>query len=153
MRHRRPASVWVALVALSIVVVTQVALAARFARSGEVGWGMYAFAGLLWAVLVGGLARGARLAWLWGRHLALMLGIVVAVTIVLAAARHELRAGVLAVLAGGLMAPLFAAAIALGRRSAFAFFDLVCPACQARTGLGADFLFHRARCRRCEHVW
>lgn len=153
MHPRRPPSVWVALVALSVVVVTQTALAALFARSGQVGWGMYAFAGLLWAVLVGGVARGVRLAWLWGRYLAVILGVVVAATVVLAALRHELRLAVLAVLLGGLMLPLFVAGVALGRPSAFAFFDLVCPECSARTGLGADFLFRQARCRNCDHVW
>jgi len=49
--------------------------------------------------------------------------------------------------------PLFVAGIALGRPTAYAFFDLVCPVCAARTGLGADFLFRQARCRKCENVW
>jgi hypothetical protein len=153
MRRSRPLSVWVAIGALSVVVVAQAALALWFARSGEVGWGMYAFAGLLWLLLVVGLARGARLAWLWGRYLTVILGIVMAATVVLAALRHELHGSVLALGIGGLALPLFTAGIALGRRSAYAFFDLVCPACSARTGLGADFLFHQARCRHCDHVW
>ena len=136
-----------------MVVAAQVALALRFARSGEVGWGMYAFAGVLWAALVAGLARGSRLAWLWARYLSVSLGIVVAATAGLALARHELRPVVLAALLGGLVAPLFAAGVALGRRSALAFFDLVCPACATPTGLGSDLLFRQARCRKCRHVW
>ena len=153
MRRSRPFSVWVALAALSIVIVAQAALALHFARSGEVGWGMYAFAGLLWVLLLAGLARGARLAWLWGRYLAVILGIVMAATVALAAVRHELRTYVVALGLVGLALPLFTAGIALGRPSAYAYFDLICPECAERTGLGADFLFHQARCRRCDHVW
>src|SRR5512142_1177950 len=143
MRRNRPLSVWVALCALGVVIVAQIALALRFARSGEVGWGMYAFAGVLWAVLVAGLARGARLAWLWGRYLTVMLGIVMMATVAFAAARRQLDWTV-ALGLGAIALPLFTAGIALGRPSAFAFFDLVCPECSARTGLGADFLFHQA---------
>ncbi len=151
--RRRPASVWIAIAALSVVLAVQVTLAVRFARSGELGWGMYAFAGLLWALLIGGIARGTRLAWLWGRYLPLVLGVVMLAAIVAGAVRHELTWETIAWSVGGIALPLFVAGLALGRPSAFAFFDLVCPDCSARTGLGADLLFRQARCRRCDHVW
>lgn len=114
---------------------------------------MYAFAGLLWALLVGGLARGARLAWLWGRYLPLVLGVLMTAAIVAGAARHELGSSTAAWSMAGIALPLFVAGLALGRPSAFAWFDLVCPACSRRTGLGADFLFRQARCRKCDNVW
>ena len=136
-----------------MVIAVQLALASSFARSGEVGWGMYAFAGLLWAMLVGGLARGARLAWLWGRHLTLILGAMMVFTVLLALIRSGLQASVMAIALLGLALPLFVAGLALGRPAAYRFFDLVCPACDTRTGTSADFLFRRARCRKCQNVW
>lgn len=151
--RRRPAAVWVAIVALSIVVAVQVALALRFARSGEVGWGMYAFAGFLWAVLVGGLARGARLAWLWGRYLPLTLGLVMTAAIVAGAVRGELAPLTIVSAVAGIALPLFVAGLALGRPSAYAFFDLVCPECSTPTGIGTDLLFRQARCRKCDNLW
>ncbi len=153
MRRPLPPAVWIAVAALAVVVVLQVALALLFARSGQVGWGMYAFAALLWALLVGGLYRGARLAWLWARYMALILGGVVTAAVVLGFLRHEVAPTVLALSLLGLSLPLFAAGLALGRASAYAFFDLVCRTCGARTGLGADFLFRQARCRKCKAVW
>jgi hypothetical protein len=128
-------------------------LAVRFARSGEVGWGMYAFAGMLWTLLVGGLARGTRLAWLWGRYLPLVLGVVMTAAVVAAAVRQELTLHTIAAALAGIALPLFVTGLALGRPSAYAFFDLVCPDCSTRTGLGADLLFRQARCRRCDRVW
>ena len=108
---------------------------------------------LLWALLMAGLARGARLAWLWGRWLTLLLAVVMAAAIVAGAVRGELGPATIASALGGIALPLLVAGLALGRPSAFAFFDLVCPTCDARTGLGADLLFRQARCRRCDNVW
>lgn len=152
-RRRPPASVWIAVVALFVVIGFQGALAALFTRSGQVGWGMYAFAAVLWAVLLGGLLRGSRLAWQWTRYLGAVLGAVMTGAMILAALRHELSAGVVVAGLLGVALPLFAAALALSRPSAYAFFALVCPECGARTGLGADILFRQARCRSCHHEW
>jgi hypothetical protein len=132
MRRPRPAPVLVALAALTVLVGLQIYIAVSFARAGEVGWAMYAAAGLLWALLVLGLWRGSRLAWLWGRYLTLVLGVAALLALCL---------------------PLFTAGIALGRRSVHAAFDLVCPACGTPTSLGADFFFRKARCATCKQVW
>jgi hypothetical protein len=153
MRRRIPLAVWIAIAGLAVVIVLQVALALLFAHGGQVGWAMYAFAALLWALLLMGLCRGSRLAWLWGRYITVILGAVVSAAVVLGFIRHEVGPTVLALSLLGLALPLFAAGFALGRPSAYAFYALVCPTCGARTGLGADFLFRQARCRICKTVW
>jgi hypothetical protein len=153
MRQRIPVSVWLAIAALAVVMVLQAVLALLFVRERQVGWGMYAFAALLFAVLVAGLARRSRLAWLWGRYITIILGAVVGVSVISGYLRHEAGVLVLALSLAGLAVPLVAAGIALGRPSSYAFYDLVCPTCGARTGLGADFLFRQARCRTCKTEW
>jgi hypothetical protein len=150
---RRPVPVFVAIAALAVLIGLQLYLAISFARAREVGWAMYVAAGLLWSLLVLGLWRGSRLAWLWGRHLTLVLGVAVAARLSLGVVRHELEAPVLVVASLALCLPLFTAGIALGRRSVQDAFSLVCPACGTPTSLGADFLFRKARCRKCDHVW
>lgn len=153
MRPRIPLAVWLAMAALAIVVVLQAVLALLFVRGRQVGWGMYAFAALLFALLLAGLARRSRLAWLWGRYITIVLGVVVGASVISGYLRHEAGVLVLALSLLGLAAPLAAAGVALGRSSAYAFYDLVCPTCGARTGLGADFLFRQARCRTCKTEW
>jgi hypothetical protein len=153
MRRRRPPSVWVAICALGTVVAVQAYLAFRFGRTADVGAVTYAFAALLWVLLLAGLLRGARLAWLWGRYLTLLLAVVMASALAVAAVRGEAKPLVVGLAFAGLVLPLAAASVALGRRSAYAYFDLVCPACAARSGFGADFLFRQARCRKCDTVW
>ncbi len=138
---------------MAVVTVLQAILAWLFARGGQVGWGMYAFAALLFALLLGGLVSGSRLAWLWGRYITIALAVVVSASVVSGYVRNEAGALVLALSLLGIAAPLLVAGIALGRPSAYAFYDLVCPTCGARTGLGADLLFREARCRRCKTVW
>jgi uncharacterized membrane protein len=139
--------------ALGVVTVLQAILALLFAGGGQVGWAMYAFAALLFALLLAGLLRGSRLAWLWGRYIAIILAVVVTASVVSGYVRHQAGALVLALSLLGLAAPLLVAGVALGRPSAYAFYDLVCPTCGTRTGLGADFLFRQARCRSCKNVW
>ena len=149
----RPIPVIVAVAALGLLVALQVYLTVAFARAGETGWAMYAAAALLWALLVVGLWRRSRLAWLWGRYLTLVLGVAVAARLTLGVVRGEVARPLLAAAALGLCLPLFAAGIALGRRSVQAWFDLVCPSCGTPTSLGADLRFRQARCRRCGARW
>lgn len=153
MRRRVPLAVWTASAALAVVIAVQAALALLFVRGGQVGWGMYAFAALFFASLVTGIARGSRLAWLWGRYISIVLGAVVTASVVAGFVRGQAGSLVLALSLAGIAAPLFAAGVALSRPSAYAFYDLVCPSCGARTALGADLLFREARCRRCQAVW
>lgn len=138
---------------MAAVTVLQVVLALLFVRGGQVGWAMYAFAALLFALLLGGLVRGSRLAWMWGRYITIILGVVVSASVISGYLGGQAGLLVLALSLLGIAAPLFVAGVALGRPSAYAFYDLVCPTCGARTGLGADFLFRQARCRTCKTVW
>src|SRR5512138_1479337 len=153
MAKRIPASVWLAASALGVVVALQTALALSFARRGQLGWGQFGFAALVAVLLLAGLLRGSRLAWLWGRWLALFLAVVVAARSAVALVRGEAPGWLAALVLGGIALPLAVAAVALGRRSAMAFYDLECPACRARSGTGADLLFRHARCRACGNVW
>jgi hypothetical protein len=60
---------------------------------------------------------------------------------------------VAAVMLAGLVIPLAATSIALGRPSAVEWFDLLCPKCGTAAGRGKDFLFRQARCASCGNVW
>lgn len=149
---RPPPAVWVAVAAL-VIVAAQATVTVFVTGSGRAGWAMYAFGGLLWALLVGGLVLRSRLAWLWGRYLTLVLGVMLSAMVAAGAVRHELGAREVALALLSLALPLFVAGLALSRRSAYAFFGLVCPICAARTALGTDLLFRQARCPTCHHVW
>jgi hypothetical protein len=48
----------------------------------------------------------------------------------------------------GFAGPLLAASLALGRRSALAWFGLVCPGCDLPSTKG-DVLMRHVRCARC----
>jgi hypothetical protein len=153
MEKRIPGSVWLATTALGVVAAVQAALALVLVRGGEVGPGHFAFAAVLAVALLAGLLRGARLAWLWGRYLALFLAALVSARAAVAVVHGEASAGLTAVVVGGLALPLLVAAVALLRPTAFAFFRLVCPACGAATRRPADLLFRHARCSSCGNLW
>jgi ribosomal protein S27AE len=105
-------------------------------------------------LLVWGILRGARLAWMWGRALGFFLAVVPLAAMGLGLWRGlAMRWWEAAVVVLGLSAPLLAASIALGRKSALQFFDLVCPTCGTVAKRGKDFLFRRALCGKCGHVW
>ena len=53
----------------------------------------------------------------------------------------------------GLVLPLGVTSAALGRASALAWFDLLCPKCRTVTNRGKDFLFREARCPACGETW
>lgn len=148
-----PAPVRVAALALALVLVVEVALVALYARRGQAGWAMYAAFLVVFVLLVLGLVQRSRLAWLWGRYLSLALGAVLAASLAFALAKRAISAPALGVALFGLVLPLLAAGLALGRPRAYPFYDLVCPACGARTGVGADLLFRRALCRKCHTAW
>jgi hypothetical protein len=148
-----PASVRVATLALVLVLVVEAALALLYARRGQAGWAMYAAFLLLFLLLLGGLVRRSRLAWLWARYLSILLGLVVAASLASAIAVHSITLPALAAGVLGLVLPLVAAGVALGRPGAYPFYDLVCPACGTRTSLGEDLLFRRALCRKCHTAW
>jgi hypothetical protein len=131
----------------------QSALVLLLVREGKVGWGQFLFAAVLAIAILTGLLRGSRLAWLWGRQLALLLALLVTARTVLAIARGESQPWLTAVVVAGMAVPLFVAAWVLQRPSAIAFYDLVCPLCATETRVGADLLFRKARCRACGNLW
>ena len=149
----RPASIRLAVLALAFAIAVQVVLMVRMAGEASVTWAQSLFAAAVFGMLLWGIAGGDRLAWLWGRYLTLLLAV-----IQLAGAVAIARAGpaawrVLALVVGGIVAPLAITSAALGRRSAFEFFGLVCPECGTTARRGVDFLFRAARCPRCGHLW
>ena len=153
MRKRIPRAVWLAVLALGVVSSVQGALAALLVRGGQVGWGHFAFAAATAVLLLNGLLRGSRLAWMWGRWLALLLSALVAARAAVALARGEATPWLGAAVLGGIALLLVGAAVALTRASAMSFYGLVCPECATPTRRSADFLFRHARCGRCGNVW
>jgi hypothetical protein len=148
-----PPSVVTALSAFAVAIAVQLALVVFAARSGAVGSWQFLFAAVLASVLLVGLALRSRLAWLWSRFLTLALAVMEALALIVGAVRGQIGAGQLAIGVVGLVLPLAAVSLGLSRRSAYAYYGLVCPACGARTSLGATFLFREARCRTCQNVW
>ena len=102
-----------------------------------------------------GIAKGQRLAWQWGR----LLGLVGAIVLTLAALGTLQRAGerpgylvagILLMLQG---VPLFPMFFALGTRGAREYFRLICPQCGSHGAKAGNFLFTRAICRHCAASW
>lgn len=152
--RRIPPSVHVALLSLLLVVSVQAGLALLVAGASRVGFFQYLFAAGVALLLVWGILRGARLAWMWGRALGFFLALVPLFAIGLGLWRGlSVRWWEVAIVVLGLSAPLLAAAVALGRPSALAFFDLACPRCGTVARRGKDFLFRQALCGKCGQVW
>jgi hypothetical protein len=151
--RRTPASIHVAALSLLLFVSVQAGLAFLFSTQSSVGVAQYAFAAAVFALLLWGVFRGYRLAWLWGRYLTLVLGILLGASLVVAWARSPPSWLLVALVALGMVVPLLATSLALGRASALRFFDLVCPLCGTRANRPKDFLFRQARCPKCANVW
>lgn len=152
--RRIPLSVHVALVSLLLAVSVQVGLALLLAGASAVGFFRYLFAAAVALLLVWGILRGARLAWMWARALGFFLAVVPLAAMGIGMARGQtVRWWEAAVVALGLSAPLLSTSIALGRPSALGYFDLVCPSCGAVTRRGKDLAFRQALCGKCGHVW
>ena len=152
MVKRIPASIGVAILALAAAIG---GIGWLTAQAGEErpAWGQLAFAALLAALVLGGILARRRLAWLWGYTLSLFLALLQALT--LGGALYQgipFPLGTMLLL-GGVAAALLITFLALGRRSALAWFDLVCPACRTPSRMGADLLFRKAHCRKCGNVW
>ncbi|MBI1903844.1 MAG: hypothetical protein HYS13_22300 [Planctomycetia bacterium] len=156
-----PPSVTIAVLAVSINVLLTIGafvwqiVTAADAHEVQSGGGGVLLRSLVGILVVVGLIRGHRLAWQWGRVLAilgvLLLGIAAAV-----AAATNFAAGARALLfadvavSGALLLTTF---FALGRPSARRYFRLVCPQCGRATGSAADFWFRLAQCRQCRIRW
>jgi hypothetical protein len=142
-----PWSVRVAIASLAVFIAVQTTIALPVVRAGQLGWAQSLLPAVLLLLLLGGLLRGSRLAWLWGRYLGFVLAAFVVVIVI--ATWRGTPAVAKAILLVGLALPVAGMSVALGRPSAFGWFRLVCPECGARTSRGADFLFRQARCRSC----
>ena len=151
MKRGVPASIWIAGASLFLAIAALATLTAEASR--RPAWGQLAFAGLLAVLILGGILGRRRLAWLWGHYLSLFLALLQGGALGLALWRGLPIPWQVALLLGGISALFLAAFLALGRRSALAWFDLLCPACGTPSRMGADFLFREARCRRCGEVW
>lgn len=149
-----PLAIHVAVLSLLLVVSVQAGLAFLLAGASRVGFFQYLFAAGVALLLIWGILRGARLAWMWGRALGFFLAVIPLAAIGLGLWRGlAVRWWEVAVVVLGLSAPLLGASIALGRPSALQFFDLVCSKCGTVAKRGKDFLFRQAVCGKCGHVW
>jgi hypothetical protein len=96
---------------------------------------------------------GNRLAWQWGRYAAFGTMVLIPLVTLMNISHKgtifaELTAQVIV-----MVLPALLIALALGRPSARAFFQLVCPACQSRSVKSADFFFRRVKCKKCGNAW
>ena len=151
--RKAPGSIHLASLSLLLATSVQTGFALVVSTSSQVGFAQWIFAAVVMGVLVWGIARGYRLAWLWGRYLTLFLSAMVLVSLGIGLWRREIPWTWAAALLGGLVLPLFVTSAALGRPTALAWFDLNCPKCRTATSRGNDFLFRTARCRNCGEVW
>lgn len=131
----------------------QAGFALVVSASSNVGFAQWLFAAAVMGLLLWGIARGYRLAWLWGRYLTLFLSAMVLVGLGMGLWKGEIPWTWAAALVAGLVLPLAATSIALGRPSAFAWFGLDCPKCGTRSSRGNDFLFRSARCPACGEIF
>jgi hypothetical protein len=152
-KRKAPASIHVASLALLLAASVQGGVAFLASATSTVGFGQWVFAAAVLGVLIWGIARGYRLAWLWGRYLALVLSVTLLGLAAAGAWMKQLPWGMAGVMIGGIALPLLAAWLALGRRSSIEWFDLRCPECGAASSRGKDFLFREARCPKCGKVW
>jgi peptidoglycan/LPS O-acetylase OafA/YrhL len=147
-----PWSVRAAAAALTLALAVVLALLAFLASQRQAAWGQGLVAVGAVALLLAGLLRRWRIAWLWGRFLGFFLAVLLSLS-----AYQAWRGGagplLLAIPLLGLAAPLLVMSAALGHPSAPAWFGLTCPACGAAGAAPVDLRFRQARCRRCRAVW
>ncbi len=155
-RRERPASVWLALAALGVVFGIHAVLALPVLKSDKL-FGtpaqMATFLGLEFLILAGLFFRH-RLAWMWGRVLAVVGALFNGYLFVkgLIDGVHE-DVRTVHWLLGVQCAALIAVYFALGTDRARVYFRLVCPQCRKFTNRAADFFFQRARCKECDNQW
>jgi hypothetical protein len=151
--RRPPPSIHAASLSLLLAISVMAGAAWLVAGQSQVGLTQYVILGGLFGLLLVGMVRAYRLAWLWGRYLTFVLALLVLVIVGGGLLKGGVALGYAALLLLGLAAPLFAVSLALGRRSALEWFDLVCPQCGTAAARGKDFLFKQARCAKCKNVW
>jgi len=152
-RAKPPASIHAASLLLLLTASVQAGAALILSASNAAGFAQWLFAAVVMGLLLWGIFRGYRLAWLWGRYLTLVLAAVVLATVALGLWLGRLRWVQAAVMLGGIVVPMGVVGVALGRPSARRWFDLYCPKCGAPSSRGKDFLFRQARCVKCGEIW
>ena len=150
---KAPRSIHVASLSLLLAASVQAGVGLLLSTTSKVGFAQWLFAAAVMGLLLWGIARGYRLAWLWGRYLTLFLSAMVLVSLGLGLWKGGLPWRVAGVMLAGLVLPLAATSVALGRPSAIELFGLRCPKCGVAANRGKDFLFRRARCANCGEVW
>lgn len=112
------------------------------------------FIGLgLEGLILYGLFKRHRLVWQWGRILAFFSIIFLTVAIVFLA--FSTRGASMQALPG-LFVSLFVTLIifiAFGTTSAKEHFNLICPNCSGDKVKANDFLFKKAKCKKCNYIW
>jgi hypothetical protein len=151
--RKAPRSVHVASLSLLLVASVQAGVALLVSTTSGPGFAQWVFAAAVMGVLLWGIARGYRLAWLWGRYLGVVLAVTVVVAVGLGLWKGQVPWTIAAIMAGGVAVPLLVASAALGRPSSLRWFELYCPGCGAATNRGNDFLFREARCKACGDVF
>ena len=150
---KAPGSIHTASLFLLLAASVQAGVALVLSATNAAGFAQWLFAAVVMALLLWGIFRGYRLAWLWGRYLTLVLSAVVLGVVLLGLYLHKLGWVPAAVMIGGLVVPIAIVAVSLGRTSARLWFDLYCPKCGTGTTRGKDVLFRHARCLKCGEVW
>jgi hypothetical protein len=143
-----PWSVRFAALALALAGAVQAGVIVVLGVARDLGWLNWLFASAIFALLLVGMLRASRLAWLWGRHLGFLVGAGLAIAVAVPAVRTGVDPLPAALLLAGVALPLLVHSLALGHHTAFEWFGLVCPNCGATTSRG-DLLMWTARCRRC----
>jgi hypothetical protein len=153
-----PASVILAIGSLAIMICLTAINFVLALLSGQILI-LAAVSVALGALVLMGMIVGQRLAWQWGRVLGLLAALLytwfLAVTLATGPPRDTnplTRFASIGYL-GIVVACLYTIFFALGRSSALDHFGLKCLSCQHYTNAGANFLFTKARCKKCGNVW
>ena len=151
-RGPMPTSVKVAVIATGVTVAFSFLSGVISLVNGAGSIGSLATNLVIGGLILAGMVRGHRLAWQWGRITGVLSLIVLSIALasLLSQVARLNAAELLGLVITSVMAVcVLAAVIALSLPSAFGHFRLVCPQCARRTTAAGDFLFEKAKCKRC----
>ena len=104
-----------------------------------------------------GFIKGHKLAWQWGRVLGLLGACLYSAVFIAIILNSDGLHSENYIFVGSILLfviiPLFTIFISLGTLSARKHFQLLCPECDIPTSKAADFLFNKAKCKKCGNVW
>lgn len=101
-------------------------------------------------VMITALARGNRLGWQWGRYVSALGLIFGLMSLNAAIMAHDATSEVVSVV---VIVPYATILFALTRRGSMEYFRLICPQCQTPSRKAANFMFTKAKCKKCGQVW